>query len=189
MRNGGKIICMKSVIESQTLLDELLEGGRSILGSDYAGYRNHCLRVFNFAYALSGESGENSDKLAIASFFHDYGIWAEGTFDYLSPSKKHAACFLREKGLAGWCEEISEMIGWHHKITPYKGNPSWLVESFRKADWIDISGGMLRFRLPDAFVSDVMDAFPNEGFHKMLLTLAKARFKTHPFNPLPMMRL
>ncbi len=180
---------MQSVTESLDLLDELLESTRGVLGPDYARYRNHCYRVFNFASALSGGSGESSGKLAVASFFHDYGIWAEETFDYLLPSQKLAAHFLSEKGLDGWHVEINETIGWHHKITPYKANPSWIVEPFRKADWIDITGGMLRFRLPDGFVSDVMDAFPFEGFHKMLTKLMLDRLKTHPFNPLPMMRL
>jgi hypothetical protein len=183
---------MQSVIEYQDFLDELLESAGAIIGPDYTRYRNHCYRVFNFASALSGasgEHGENSDKLAIVSFFHDYGIWAEGTFDYLLPSQKLAAHFLSEKGFDGWRDEINETIGWHHKITPYKANPSWIVEPFRKADWIDITGGMLRFRLPDGFVSDVMDAFPFEGFHSMLTKLMLDRMKTHPFNPLPMMRL
>ncbi|NTV99174.1 MAG: HD domain-containing protein, partial [Chlorobiaceae bacterium] len=152
-------------------------------------YRNHCLRVFNFTKALAGESWDAPEKTAVAAYFHDYGIWAERTFDYLLPSQKHAARYLREKGLEGWIDEITEVIEWHHKITPYKANPSWLVEPFRKADWIDITGGMLRFRLPDGFVTDVMDAFPIDGFHKMLVKLTVARLKSHPFNPLPMMKL
>jgi hypothetical protein len=180
---------MRTVIAGHRLLDELFEARKSVLGVDYDAYRNHCLRVFNFASAFADERIENPDKIAIAAFFHDFGIWAEGTFDYLSPSQKLAALYLREKGLDAWCDEIKEMIGWHHKITPYKRNPAWLVEPFRKADWIDISGGMLRFRLQDGFVTDVMDAFPNDGFHNMLMKLQVARVKTHPFNPLPMMRL
>lgn len=180
---------MKSVIEACPLLDELLESGRIELGGDYGAYRNHCLRVFNFASALSGGDGENQEKIAVASFFHDWGIWAAGTFDYLRPSQELATRYLSGSGRAAWRDEINAMIAWHHKITPYRINPAWLVEPFRKADWIDISGGMLRFRLPDGFVTDVMDTFPNEGFHKKMMTLAKARFKTNPFNPLPMMRL
>ena len=74
------------------------------------------------------------------------------------------------------------------KITRYRADASSLVEPFRKADWIDVSGGMLRFRLPDDFVTDVLEAFPNAGFHKKLVTLSVDRLKTHPFSPLPMMK-
>ena len=80
------------------------------------------------------------------------------------------------------------MIGEHHKFTRYRNNPSWLVEPFRKADWIDLSGGLLRYRLPDDFVADVLDAFPNAGFHAMLAKLTIKRLKSHPLSPLPMMK-
>jgi hypothetical protein len=183
---------MITVIHGHSLLDELFDGKTNIFGEDFDIYRNHCFRVFNFASVLSARNGENpdaADKIAVASFFHDYGIWAESTFDYLLPSQKLAALYLRENDLGGWCDEVWEMIGWHHKLTPYRAHPSWLVEPFRKADWIDITGGMLRFRLPDVFVAEVMDVFPVTGFHRMLAKLALNRVKTRPFNPLPMMRL
>lgn len=81
------------------------------------------------------------------------------------------------------------MIEHHHKIIKYKANPDWLVEPFRKADWIDVSKGQLSFGLPPTFVKEVLSIFPNAGFHKRLVTFTKQRIKTHPFNPLPMMRL
>jgi hypothetical protein len=153
------------------LIDELCERYREALGDDYEGYRNHCLRVFNFCCALAGETVDAEEKIAIAALFHDLGIWSSGTFDYIIPSLKLARCYLEERGKTSWCEEIETMIGEHHKLSGYKPNPSWLVEKFRKADLIDLSGGLVRFRLPDDFVTDVLDEFPNAGFHKKLLAL------------------
>ncbi|ABL65826.1 HD domain-containing protein [Chlorobium phaeobacteroides] len=171
------------------LIDTLFGTCRQTLGSDFEGYRNHCLRVYYFCCALTRNKPENDDKIAIAAFFHDIGIWTDDTFDYISPSQLLAREYLEKTDRTAWIPEIEAMIGEHHKLTPCKAQQFLLVEPFRKADWIDISRGMLRHRLPDDFVLDVFDAFPNEGFHKKLLLLAKARLKTHPFSPLPMMKL
>jgi hypothetical protein len=177
-----------NVVHESALLNELLEGYRPVLGADYDAYRNHCMRVFNFCSALAGESGAVENKIAIAAAFHDLGIWTESTFDYLAPSQLLALRYLEKSFKASWSKEIDAMISEHHKLTRYQTNPSWLVEPFRKADLIDLSGGLIRFRLPDDFVSDVLDAYPNAGFHKILGRLALKRLKTNPFSPLPMMK-
>jgi hypothetical protein len=176
-------------VSHSILLDDVLAAYQQLLGADYDAYRNHCMRVFNFCCALVDESTAAEGKIAIAAVFHDLGIWTESTFDYLLPSQLLARRYLEKSNKASWCNEIEAMINEHHKFTRYRPNPSWLVEPFRKADWIDISGGMLRFHLPDDFVSDVLDAFPNAGFHKKLVALTLERLKTHPFSPLPMMKL
>ncbi len=177
-----------NVITESPLLDELLEGYRQPLADDYDAYRNHCMRVFNFCTALAGESGATENKIIIAAVFHDLGIWTEKTFDYLQPSQLLARRYLEESFNASWCKEIEAMIGEHHKLTRYQANPSWLVEAFRKADRIDLSGGLLRYRLKDDFVSDVLDAFPNAGFHALLAQLMLKRLKSHPLSPLPMVK-
>jgi hypothetical protein len=81
------------------------------------------------------------------------------------------------------------MIEQHHKIRKYITNSSWLVEPFRKADWIDVSRGSLKYGLPSAQITEILETFPNAGFHKRLIELTMQRLKSHPFSPLPMMRL
>ncbi|NTW51708.1 MAG: HD domain-containing protein [Chlorobiaceae bacterium] len=170
-------------------LDELLEPFRQLVGPDFDGYRNHCRRVFLFCTAFVEQSDETARmKIAIAAAFHDLGIWTEGSFDYIEPSCRLAGKQLEATGQTEWREEIQAMIRQHHKIRPYQANPSWLVEQFRKADWIDISKGMLRHKLKDSYVVDVLDTFPNEGFHQALIRLGAAWMKSHPFNLLPMFR-
>jgi hypothetical protein len=177
-----------NVVRQSALLDELLAGYKPQLALDYDAYRNHCMRLFNFCMALAGDDKAAEDKIAIAAVFHDLGIWTENTLDYLAPSQLLAQRYLEKNFKASWCKEIDAMISEHHKITRYKENPAWLVEAFRKADLIDLSGGLIRFRLPDDFVSDVLDAYPNAGFHKILARLAIKRLKTNPSSPLPMMK-
>jgi len=171
------------------LLDAILENWRVPLGSDFTAYRNHCYRVLNFCLAFCGESAETISKVSIAVAFHDLGIWVNNTYDYIGPSQRLARDYLANTNQDAWREEIETMIEQHHKLRKYKANPNWLVESFRKADWIDVSRGRLRFGLPADFVAKTLAAFPNAGFHKRLIALTKQRLKTHPFSPLPMMRL
>ncbi len=178
-----------NIYEQSPVLDSILESWRVSLGEDFLAYRNHCYRVLNFCLTFCGESTETMDKVSIAVAFHDLGIWSNHTYDYLGPSRQLAREYLAKSGQDEWCEEIETMIEQHHRLRKYKSHPGWLVEPFRKADWIDVSRGRLKFGLPAEFVTEVLSRFPNSGFHKRLVALTRQRFKTHPFSPLPMMRL
>jgi hypothetical protein len=170
------------------LLDELLQHYALVLGKDFTAYRNHTYRVINFCSALSADS-EQLPKMTIAAAFHDLGIWTDETFDYLPPSERLAQAFLAREGRTEWMPEIRAMIHEHHKITRYPSDPTGLVEVFRKADWVDVSRGLLTFGLPRQFLREVFSTFHNAGFHKRLVQLSFARLLSHPLNPLPMFRL
>jgi hypothetical protein len=43
--------------------------------------------------------------------------------------------------------------------------------------------------LPRAMVSELFDRWPSAGFHARLIRLSLARLRTHPWSPLPMLRL
>jgi hypothetical protein len=126
-----------------------------------------------------------ADRIALAAFFHDVGIWTDRTFDYLAPSEAAARRYLLDVGRDGQADEIGEMIRLHHKLTPA---PAGLVEAFRRADLADLSLGLIRSGLPRTFVREVRSAFPNAGFHRRLLALGAARLRSHPLHPLPMLR-
>ncbi|HEY5993376.1 MAG TPA: HD domain-containing protein, partial [Gallionellaceae bacterium] len=178
-----------TVAEHSATLDAILDHRKPQLGGDYTAYRNHCYRVLNFCLAFGNDSDVELSKSEIAAAFHDLGIWTEKTYDYLEPSSQLARAYLAEHDLGAWSEEIVCMIANHHKITRFKAHPDWLVEAFRRADWVDVSRGRFKFGLPAIFVTAVMARFPNAGFHRRLVALSKQRFKTHPLSPLPMMRL
>lgn len=170
-------------------LDELLDAHATVLGRDFTPYRNHTYRVVNLCVALSSDAPADLEKIAIAAAFHDLGIWTDGTFDYLRPSaeraRAHLACGIR----ADWTPEITGMILEHHKITRFRGDPRWLAEPFRRADWIDVTGGLRTFGLARSYVRDLFSTWPSAGFHKRLVQFSLARLKTHPWSPLPMLRL
>ena len=170
-------------------LDEILEAHAAELGRDGTAYRNHTYRVVHLCAALSSGDPEPLEKIAIAAAFHDLGIWTDGTFDYLQPSIRLAGAHLARSGRADWTAEITAMIREHHKITAWRGNSHWLVEPFRRADWIDVTRGLRTFGLPRKLLREVFAAWPDAGFHKRLVQLSLQRLRTHPWNPLPMVRL
>lgn len=175
------------VQEQLPLLDAILETWRANLDKDFTAYRNHCCRMLKVALALRDCDADEQRKLQIAAAFHDLGIWSDGTVDYLPPSVLRARQYLQQQGLAHWQDEIEAMIDLHHKLRRVE-HASPLVELFRKADLVDVSLGLVRFGLSRSQVAAIRGAFPNAGFHKRLLALAKTWFATHPLSPPPFLK-
>ena len=167
------------------VIDELLDPFKAVIGDDYDKYRNHVLRVYQNCLLLDSNK-DNEIKYAMASVYHDIGIWTKQTIDYLGPSIEQVKIFLTHTGNEEWIEEISLMIYWHHKLSGYEGRYSETVGVFRKADWIDVSIGILAFGANKMEIGKNKKAYPNRGFHVFLIKkIARNLFK-HPFNPLPM---
>ena len=160
---------------------------RPALGADYTAYRNHIYRMLHFFRVLNGEDPAGEARAAVAACFHDLGIWTDRTFDYLEPSARLAEAHLRGQGLGAWIAEVLLMVREHHKLSPYRSSSR--VEAFRRADWLDVSLGLLRSGVPAGYVREVRNAFPNAGFHRRLLQLGLRRLLTHPWSPLPMLKL
>ena len=170
-------------------LDQVLQIHAASIGRDFDAYRNHTYRLVNFCFALATNNAENREKVALAAAFHDIGIWTDGTWDYLEPSVRAATVFLSETGRSAWIPEIATMIRQHHKITRWRGEAGWLVEPFRKADWVDVSRGLVSHGVPRRLRADVFARWPDRGFHWRLVLLTLGRLRGHPLSPLPMLRL
>ncbi|HSF88472.1 MAG TPA: hypothetical protein VLA46_03590 [Saprospiraceae bacterium] len=171
---------------SNEIIEHILQTHRQDIGIDFAKYRNHVYRVFHNCLLIDNDKG-SLEKYAIASAFHDIGIWTNHTIDYLDPSIKEAELYLIQSGKQSMAEEIQLMIYWHHKVTRYEG-PYKTVAHFRKADWIDVSLGWLTFGHDRRKIETLRNAFPNKGFHLYLLKQIAYNFFRHPFNPLPMFK-
>lgn len=169
-------------------LDELLAPFRPALGGRYAGYRNHACRVAAFHCLLAGVRGEASHGMLVAAAYHDLGIWTAGTFDYIPPSMQLAADHLAATGWAQLQEEVAAMIRDHHKLKPCAPEMPPSAELFRRADWMDVTCGVLRFGLAGRDIERIRRRFPGAGFHRMLLRTSARWLVRHPFNPLPMVR-
>ena len=170
-------------------LDEILSANAGSLGDDFVPYRNHVHRIVNLSLRLHSASDDELRRLAIAAAFHDLGIWTAGTFDYLAPSVALAEAYLRRNGTPQWVPEVASMILEHHKILPYRDRAQPLVEPFRKADWIDVTRGLLTFGVARRFIAELYSAWPSAGFHRRLVQLTLQRVRSNPWTPLPMVRL
>ena len=169
-------------------VEQVLDDYSSVLGRDATAYRNHVYRVANLCLAFVGHSPADLEKIAVAAVFHDLGIWTNHTFDYIAPSVALARDHLATRGMPGWIPEIEAMIRDHHKVTRLRADRVSLVESFRRADWVDVSCGLRTFGLSRTFRAAVVATWPNAGFHRRLVELTIDRFLEHPLTPLPMIK-
>jgi len=176
------------LLTSLPIVEEVLDDHASELGHDFIAYRSHVYRVVNLCLAIMADGRVELEKIAVAAVFHDLGIWTNHTFDYIAPSVAIARKHLMARGMAEWIPEIEAMIVDHHKVTSSHANPQLLVESFRRADWIDVSRGVRRFGLPRTFIASVAATWPDAGFHRRLVQLTIDRFWKHPLSPLPMVK-
>jgi hypothetical protein len=170
------------------LVDQILAAHRPALGADFTAYRHHVHRVLHAYAALSPLPGEPPEPVLVAAAFHDLGIWTHRSFDYLGPSIAAAIAYLSDTGHAEWSEEVSLLIDQHHKLRPYCGPFEASVETYRRADLVDVSWGAVRFGLPWAQVRAIQAAWPNAGFHAMLARETLRQCLRTPWRPLPMMR-
>jgi len=181
-------IAPASIHRTVPTVESVLQVHASVLGGDFHGYQNHTYRVFNLCAAMQPGDGDALERMAVATAFHDLGIWTDRTFDYLAPSVRLAEAHLGQTGRGEWIPDITQMIMQHHKVLPSGDAPGSLVEAFRRADWIDVSRGALRFGVPRSFVRELYSIWPGSGFHRRLVQLSWHRLRTHPLSPLPMVR-
>lgn len=180
---------MSVLLTEITTLDEILGRHAAAIGGDFVAYRNHVYRVVNLCRTLSPRRYEtHAEKFVVAAVFHDLGIWTDGTFDYLPPSIRLAGEHLLRTGRADWVPEISMMIFQHHKISQCQDRES-LAETFRQADWIDVTRGWRHFGVRRDTLRAIFRQWPDAGFHLRLVRLTLGRLRQHPLNPLPMFKL
>ncbi len=176
------------LLTSLPIVDAVLADHAQVVGRDLPGYRHHVYRVVNLAAWQAGPRPRRLEVLQVAGAFHDLGIWTAGTFDYLGPSMALARDYLARAGWQDAVDDVEAMIAQHHKITRAAASGGSLVEAFRRADWVDVSAGAVRFDLPLEVVDRIRRRWSDEGFHWRLLQLSAGRLVTHPRHPLPMLR-
>jgi hypothetical protein len=174
--------------KSITRIEGILQFYTKALGKHYNAYRNHVYRVYHLTLLYSEDdlSRNELEALAIAAAFHDLGIWTHRTMDYLAPSQDLAIGYMKENV----CQDeqlVTLLLQPHHKITAVKS--SILVESFRKADLIDLSFGAISLGLPRKLYHDLTAEFPYLNFHRIIFWRVISYAFTHLLKPFPMMKI
>ncbi len=169
-------------------LDALFAPWLPALGKDALAYRNHVERLLAICTSINPSLvASELPAFRVAAVFHDLGIWSDGTFDYLPPSRQHAVDWLQANGRADQTALVEALIENHHRIRP-AGDIGDAVEVFRRADWMDVTLGLLNFGQPRERYRAILKQFPDAGFHKRLLQLGGKQMLTQPWRPMPMMR-
>jgi hypothetical protein len=170
------------VIAEHPIVETLLNRYRPELGGDLRAYRNHVYRGLNYHQRLFG--GPVPDFAVLAWTAHDLGIWTAGTFDYLAPSADLAAAHAQEFGIDN-VDDVRGLIVEHHRL---RASRDRMAETFRIADRIDVSRGLLRDRVGRADIRSVVAELPYCGFHAFLAKGLLGYAAGHPLRPFPMLR-
>ncbi len=168
-------------VTSNDIVDDVLARYANELGAHAEVYRNHVLRAFNY-HLIVDDAAAQSVEAALAWAVHDLGVWTSG-WDYIGPSVALARTLAPEFGADA--DVAAGMVEWHHKLTPAR-DPR--VESFRVADRVDASRGLVKGPVTAGQVAECVAALPYLGFHRLIAAQAAKWALRHPLNPAPMLR-
>ena len=172
-------------LKSHPVIDSVLDRHRDAIGDSFATYRNHTLRGLNYQTLLLARlGGQVSDAQALAWAVHDLGIWTAGTFDYLQPSADLLSRYAAEFGISDVAQAEATVLE-HHRI---RGIADVEVDTFRRADRVDVTRGLWRGAIDRKDVAGVVSALPYLGFHKFLAAGLMRHAVSHPRRPAPMLR-
>src|SRR5258708_23944365 len=124
-------------VTAHPIVEALLNRHQDALGDHMPTYRNHVYRCITYHQLLLGAPLPNFAVLAWAA--HDLGIWTAHTFDYLTASADLASAHANDFGITD-ADEVRMLITQHHRLRPLHDQ---MTETFRKADLIDVSRGLL----------------------------------------------
>jgi hypothetical protein len=175
------------IARAHEVADQLFEKNAATFGANLPTYRGHVHRVIGLVGLQTDVTTAMADALGVAGFFHDAGIWFDGTWDYLPPS---AARAVEELGgdSAEHADLVAAMITEHHRIRKARhDNP--MVEAFRRADLTDVCAGLIK--VPNAKRSDyraLTKEYSARGFRPMLAKAFARGIKESPLHPAPMIK-
>ncbi len=169
-------------------IEEPLSAFREVAGPHFDAVRNHIYRMYYFTLELVDDPDGAHLPTAIAGVYHDIGVFTTGGMDYIDPSVTLAKDYLDDQRRLDLFPLISEMIRFHHKLTPYHGDHGKLVEAFRRADLADLSMGYLGSGVSRKLIRAAYKKYPPCGFHSLIYGKVLRWGMSNPFRPLPMMK-
>jgi hypothetical protein len=185
------------LVHEHHLVDDILRPHKGELGAIYPGVHGHAMRMVNYLRwfapvdpaADAAARAEREDLAAVVAACHDLPFFANWNLDYLDPAADLTRKVLCDLGHAKLAEEAVAMVANHHAIRPYRGPHADTVEATRRADWIDVSLGRLRFGVPRPLVREISAAFPVKAMYPWPVCGRIARYAVrHPLRPLPMLK-
>jgi hypothetical protein len=171
------------VVETEAERDALA-AVREATGETDGAYERHGLRVFLIARELAARRGTEVDRevLVVTGLLHDLGL-----YDAISRGGvyvKDGADFARELvARHGWSEERATLcanaIERHHEL-----RSQWAagaeVELTRRADLVEVSGGIVTFGLPRSWIRELFAAISRDHFYRDVARLLGHAVRERP---------
>jgi hypothetical protein len=157
---------------------------RDLAGDADSPMERHSVRAYEIAAELARQRFLDVDRevLLCAALLHDAGIYpGAATGDvYVTDGRRLAARVLAP---FGWPEARLELCGEaierHHALRSQLSAGAE-VEVLRRADLVDITGGLLRAGLDRAWLRDLAARVPRRGFMRTLLPLIGRMVRERP---------
>jgi hypothetical protein len=169
-------------VAAHPIVDAMLDRYHGALGDHMLAYRNHVYRCITYHQLLL--DAPIPDFAALSWATHDLGIWTAGSFDYLNASADLASLHAEEFGITD-VHRSRMLITEHHRLRPVQDH---LTETFRVADLVDVSHGLLAGNVGRSGVQAVVAQLPYCGFHAFLAKGLIRYAAGHPLRPFPMLR-
>ena len=167
---------------------ECLAEVRRLTGGAGRPLENHNVRAFLIAERLADRRGLKADRevLLCAAHLHDAGLYPGAATDasYVEDGACLAARLLAAHGWPeGRLRRCMDAIERHHEL-----RPQWKrgveVELLRRADLVDVSGGLVTFGAGRGWVRSLGREAPRRGFYReigrLLVRAARDRPATLP---------
>jgi hypothetical protein len=157
---------------------------RDATGAGDGPMERHCLRVFVIAERLAAELARRVDRevLLCASLLHDVGAYplASAGGVYTSDGRRFA---MRTLEPFAWPEirvrACGDAIEHHHEFSPvWELGPE--TEVLRRADLVDVSGGIVAFGLSRGWLRGLFRAVPRDGLYGEIARIAASIVQERP---------
>lgn len=168
---------------------EALARLREVAGERDGPMERHCVRCFLIAERIGRLRGESLDRevLFVAAILHDIGLYdgASSGGVYTSDGREFAAALLA--GREGWGAERTRVcldaIERHHELRS-QWRAGVEVELIRRADLVDVSGGVVAHGAGRGWLRGLFRAVPRDGTYseigRLVVKAARERPATLP---------
>jgi hypothetical protein len=159
---------------------------RELAGAADGPMERHSARVFAIACELGARGGSDLDRevLLCAAWLHDAGLYpGAATRDaYVRDSRVLAERLLSQHGWPqGRIARTADAIERHHELRSQWDHGAE-VELLRRADLVDLSGGVVRFGLDRAWLRELRHAVPARGMARTIGALVARAARERPLS-------
>jgi hypothetical protein len=163
---------------------DALAAVREATGGAAGPMERHGLRVFLIASKLAERRADtvDSEVLLVAGFLHDLGLYDSVSRGgvYVEDGAEFASELVERHG---WSPDRIELcanaIERHHELRSQWGAGTE-VEVTRRADLVDVSGGVVRFGLPRGWLNDLFAAVSRDGTYAEIARLVGHALRERP---------